>query len=308
MLVTSLKTPQPPTSLKILHYLQPRMPLQVEDKINIQNLNKGVNGERKFFQILKDNLLVDCLILYGLNLEVDQTEFQIDCLMIFQNDLMLIEVKNYNGDFYVKDDSWYSVATGNEIRNPIHQIKRSEILFRKLLKQLGYKYSVKASIVFINKEFFLYQAPLDQSLIFPNQIQRFINKLNNMTSKITKKHENIANQLVKQLLPISSHERLPKYNYDQLKKGIVCNSCQKFLKVLSRTNLWCDQCNKEENVDSAVMRSVAEFYLLFPNKRITTATIHEWCKIISSKKAIRRILKENLEYVNNGKYSYYIVK
>jgi hypothetical protein len=69
--------------------------------------------------------------------------------------------------------------------------------------------------------------------------------------------------------------------------------------------LKCNECNCQELIDLAVARSVDEFKLLFPNKKVTANIIKEWCAIIESDWIIRRILKQNLKAKGHGQWSYY---
>jgi len=283
------------------------MNLSTNQKTTLDNLNKGYEGEWKFYKLLEKELTADSLALYGLQFEVNNSEFQIDCLLIVQNSIFLFEVKNYEGDFYIEGGRWYAEPSGNEVRDPLHQINRSEILFRRLLQQLGYNLTVKSYIVFVNSEFHLYQAPINQSIIFPGQLMRFIKTLNNMTGSVTKRHTRLADQLALRHIHNSSHERLPKYTYEELKKGIVCRVCANFLSHSNMMTLRCDKCGSEEDMESVIMRSVREFNLLFPERRITTSAIFEWCKIYS-KKTIRRILKKTMKFIKNSRYSHFIFK
>lgn len=289
MVLTPHRKPLPSLELKILKHLDSRMNLPADYKTRFGNLYKGYEGEQKFFTLIKNELLTDSIPLFDLLLESGESEFQIDNLLIFNRTINLIEVKNYEGDFFIKGDKWYAVASGKEIRNPLLQLKRSEFLLRQLLQQLGYNFSIEAYLVFVHQEFTLYQAPYDQSLILPTQLNRFMKKLNTIPSTITKKHTKLAEQLAHRHIEKSAQERLPAYDYQQLEKGIVCNSCQDFLTVLNMTNLRCRRCGHKESVEAAVMRTVAEFHLLFPDRKITTSEIYNWCKIISSKNRIRRI-------------------
>jgi hypothetical protein len=69
--------------------------------------------------------------------------------------------------------------------------------------------------------------------------------------------------------------------------------------------LVCDKCGNQEEIDSAILRSAEELKLLFPNRKITTRTIQEWCVVISSKKIIRRVLLENYKGIGFGKGFYF---
>ena len=300
------KKPQPSTELQILTALHTRMNFSANDRINFTKLYKGHLGERKFSNLLVKELSADCIIHSDLLLESNQTEFQIDSLLIFPNKIFPIEVKNFEGDFYVKEDKWYAVASGNEIRNPLLQIERSEFLLRQFLQRLGYKIPIEPYLVFVNPKFTLYQAPFHQSIVFPGQLQQFMKKLNANPGRLQKRHRELSEKLARQHIVTSSRERLPIYAYEKLKKGITCSSCKGFLSVLHMKSLHCERCDNEERIEKAVMRMVTEFQLLFPERKITTSSIYDWCQIISSKKRIRRILMRNMTLVRKGRSSHYI--
>src|SRR5699024_11437723 len=99
------------------------------------------------------------------------------------------------------------------------QLKRSEFLLRQLLNHLGYTYEIKPYIIFINKRFLLYQAPLNARLIFRPQLQRFINKINTTALPVVDEQKKLAQQLMANTINKSAYERLPAYDYNKLKKG-----------------------------------------------------------------------------------------
>lgn len=300
--------PRIPTELALLTQLRSRMKLSQQAELNLDNLQKGYLGEKFFYDRLAANLTIDYILLNGLLLESNQTEFQIDHLLICQNTLYLFEIKNYAGDFYRQDNKWYAAPSGKEIRNPLHQLERSEFFLRSLLQSLRVSLEIKAYIVFVNPEFMLYHAPMHQSLIFPAQINRFINKLKATPSVLTRKHERLANHLVSSHLTTSAYERLPEYDYQQLRKGITCKHCGKFLSSYSQRNLFCTICKRLETNESALLRNVQVFNLLFPNEKITTNVIYDWCDHLIPLSAIRRILKKNFRYKYSGRYSYYVIE
>jgi hypothetical protein len=70
-------------------------------------------------------------------------------------------------------------------------------------------------------------------------------------------------------------------------------------------NVICKKCGYKEALEPAVMRSVKEFQILFPDRKITTNTIYDWCEEIISKRRIRRILKSNYKKVGVRQWTYY---
>lgn len=300
--------PRKSLELQTLIFLNARMDLSTRDKKNLHNLERGYEGERKFSHMLGNGVSGEYIKLYDLQLEINQTEFQIDNLLIYQDTIYMNEVKNYEGDFLIKDDKWYVMPSEKEIRSPVLQLQRSEFLLQQLQQQLGFHFKIVAKLVFVHSGFTLYQAPYDQPMIFPTQLTRYIHHLNHTPTQLTTKHNQLAKQLINRHISSSRHMRLPNYNYEDLKKGIVCRSCRGFMYAVSMSILCCESCAQEERVDSAVMRAVSEFHILFPNRKINSSTIYDWCNVINSKSRIRRILMKNMQLVRKGKYSYYIFK
>lgn len=291
------------TELLILRSLNTRMNLSDKDKQYYFNLNKGYEGE-VMFDLLTENLQCECFILNDLLLQVNNTTFQIDSLIIISETIYFFEVKNYEGDFYYESDRLYKLPK-SEINNPLNQLRRSESLLRQLLHNLGFNISIDASVIFINPQFTLYQSPLNKPFIFPAQINRYFKKLNKIPSKLNEKHKMLADKLISLHIENSPFIHLPLYEYDQLQKGITCVKCNSFSVCVEGRNVVCKECGHKEGIATAVIRSVEEFKLLFPTRKITTKIIHEWCKIVTSKKSIKRILDKNFKIVGVHQWSYY---
>lgn len=292
--------------LLILRSLKTRMNLPVKDKQHYFNLQKGYEGEVQF-DSLTATFQCECYILNDLLLKQNNTTFQIDSLLILSEAIYLFEVKNFEGDYYYESDRLYKKPK-SEITNPLNQLYRCESLLRQLLQNLGYNISIIASVVFINPEFTLYQAPLNKPLIFPTQINRYLENLNSIPSKLNKKHKILADQLISRHIKDSPFKQIPTYNYDQLHKGITCLICNSFSMSTIGKICVCNKCGYKELISAAVMRSVMEFKLLFPNQKMTTKAIHEWCQVVESKKSIKSILEKNFKIIENNRWSYFIEK
>lgn len=302
-----LKSRDVPEELKLLRYLNSRMQFSAKELNHYHNLEKGFAGE-KLFDVWLESLPDDGLILNDFILESNNTLFQIDTLLIAEGMVYLFEVKNYEGDFYIENDNWYTAASQIEIKNPLLQLKRSDALLRRLLKELGYNLPIKSFIIFINPDFHLYQAPLNLPAIFPSQIGRFIEKFKVKTSNTSAKQIKLAERLLSNCLKEYPFMRIPDYTFEQLEKGITCRFCYSFLIPFNKNNFICKNCGCKEKMDSAVLRSVEEFKTLFPDRKITANTIYQWCDIVSSTKVVYRILSRHYRIHGYGKYSFYINK
>ncbi|NKE07929.1 nuclease-related domain-containing protein [Mesobacillus selenatarsenatis] len=288
-----LKTRYEPDELKIMNLLEPRMNFTEKEKQRHYRLRKGYEGEVKYDRWMK-SLEIQNLTLNDLLLEASNTTFQIDSSVITQNKLLLFEVKDFEGEYYYEDER-LKIIYGEEIKDPLLQLKRNTSLFRQLLASLGFHLEIESYVLFINPEFTLYQAPKNSPIILPSQLNRFMKKLNKRQSKLNNIHQKIADKLLELHTVDNPYKRLPKYEYEQLKKGIVCGECHSFVDLIVKREFVCSHCGSTEKIDTAVLRSVADIKLLFPDKKVTTALIHEWCNGVVSLKSVRRILLANLE-------------
>ncbi len=293
-MIVAFKERVEPIILSKLRVLNKRLELSDEENRYLSNLEKGYQGELQF-DALTQTLTSSCLILNELLLEVEKASFQIDTLILFADTLYIFEIKNNHGDYLYKQEGLTSLTTGASIKNPLDQLNRTKLLFKKLLHQLGYNNKLQGSVVFVNPEFTLYQAQPDLPFIFPTQIKRLLTHLNNQPGKVSTNHYKLANKLVSLHQTESPSNKLPNFHYDELKKGISCSGCESFSVTASHKFLMCDDCERRELLETAVMRTVSELMLLFPKKEITSNTIQEWCKVIGSKKKIRRILLKNFD-------------
>lgn len=86
----------------------------------------------------------------------------------------------------------------------------------------------------------------------------------------------------------------------------MCGGCWSIDTKIGDRYLICSSCDFVEDVDSAVLRSVEEFRMLFPDEKLTTNQIHEWCNKPVSKKTIPRILQTKYKLVGHGKSAGYV--
>ncbi len=279
------------------------MCLSAKDASHFSTLDKGFEGELKFDKMLEP-ISEKLLIINDLLLEHNHTLFQIDTTMIFRDTLSFFDVKNFENDYIMKGDKWYTLA-GSDVKSPLHQKDRAEILFRGLLHDLGYKFPIDSSLVFVNPQFYLYQATPNLPIIFHHQIDRLMTQLIRKSGNLKDHHYQLTEKLISLNITDPPFTRVPEYTYEQLKKGPSCACWRGFMKYYNRDKLVCPVCGRIESIDSVVMRNVDEFTMLFPDRKITTKSIFDWCELISEKN-IWRILSRNYNQLGHGKSTIYI--
>jgi hypothetical protein len=298
-----IKEREPSKELLLSRSLSLRMSPSEKNSNHYLLLEKGYVGELLFDDHL-NTLTNDFYLVNDLLLEHGNTLFQLDSLALFQDTLFMFEVKNYEGDFYVKGDRWYT-GSDIEIKNPLQQLYRSDALLRRFLQDQGCVIPIEPLLVFVNPEFTLYQAPMKTPIILPTQIPRLLRKLANLPFKSTHLHEKISERLLSHLMDSSPLLKKPEYHYEMLRKGVMCSTCFKFVSEATETKLIC-KCGVIEGIDEAIIRSVREFILLFPDRLVTTNAIFEWCGgMVRSKRLIRRVLLQNFQRHGNKKSTYF---
>ncbi|WP_449619593.1 nuclease-related domain-containing protein [Robertmurraya sp. Marseille-Q9965] len=293
--------------LKVYRYVNARMELEGKEKQHYSFLEKGLEGELKFDSLL-ERLEGEYLILKDILLDYQGNLFQIDTLIISKTTIHIFEVKNYEGDYYVDADNWFSTS-GTEIKNPLSQLKRTESLFHRYLQFFRSPLKLECYLVFVNPEFTLLQAPLNEPIILPTQLNRFLRNLDFPRAPLTNTPINLAKKILADHIIDSPFKRLPTYEYEQLGKGILCSGCRSLsTHVEGRKLLVCESCQLQEDLASAILRSVEEFRLLFPDRKITTNAVQDWCRVVESRRTVRRVLGKNFNLTGYGKYSYYSLK
>jgi hypothetical protein len=101
------------------------------------------------------------------------------------------------------------------------------------------------------------------------------------------------------------HAIFPKYDYNRLQKGIYCVDCGSYQIFLKNNVFVCEKCEEREKMEPAILRNAKEFMLLFPDEKLTSQSIYEWCKVDISKKTVYRILKKNYTAFGSTRDTYF---
>ncbi|WP_018931111.1 nuclease-related domain-containing protein [Gracilibacillus lacisalsi] len=298
-----MKTRLKPRELVLFEYLKRRRSLSKEEIKKYRRLDRGYQGEVLFDQYL-ERLSSNFLLLKDLWLSHHNRAFQLDHILLFHNTLYMFEIKNYPGEFYFQNEQLY-LNSGEEIDNPLIQLRRSKSLLRQLLQQLEWDIPVVAAVVFINPECSLFQTPRNSNIILPTQINRYLRQFENEVPLNPMMHH-VMNHLESIQLEHSPYEQLPTYHYNDLKKGIPCTSCDFFMTIVEGKKCRCQNCGQSEFVQTAIISNVEEFMFLFPDERVTSEQIYDWCRLPISLERIRYHLKKHLKSKGIKKGTYYI--
>lgn len=119
----------------------------------------GNKGEAYFNNMLKSILRDDDVLIRNVCLQVNGKEAEIDSLIINNNGIFIVEVKNYNGRLYgdIDDFEWTKekISPGGnvfykQVKNPIKQIKRQTYILSQFLKENNIRIWINGYAYFIN--------------------------------------------------------------------------------------------------------------------------------------------------------------
>ncbi|MGM0843581.1 MAG: nuclease-related domain-containing protein [Bacillota bacterium] len=302
-----IKKREPSKELRKLRALRPRIRFGKETESYYQYKEKGFEGEL-IFDKRSERLTEKMLFLNDLSLIHNNNECQIDSIAIAANKLHMFEIKNFEGDYTVKDNKWFS-PSNKIVKNPLQQLERADTMLNQLLREKGFSHTVESHLIFIHPEFHLFNIPSNLPIIYPAQIHRFIEKKNELPLKITQNDIKLGERLLTLHNDEDPHQKtnLPLYKYENVKKGVFCPQCQRMYEPPKYTSFHCKSCNKKEGTKEAVLRSIEEFRLLFPDRKITTHQIFEWCALFKDQRRIRKILIENFKREGENSGTFFVI-
>lgn len=292
------------TTLRMMEALHARMLLDKEQSTYYKNLILGYEGEACFAAFLK-NLQCPYLLLHDLYFEPRFTgAFQIDFILLVGNTAIIYEVKNYSGVWMFSEEAYKQGLS--ERANPTIQLSRAKNNFKALLREYAFStVNVEAVVVHIGKNFTLLGAPEDRQVILPTQISDHLEKLNQYTYPVSPELQLLAKELTIRAVPAPPFVKMiPHYEFDSLKKGLRCNQCGCIAQPHTVQKFYCVRCQMTSMNQEGIVRAIYEFELLFPNEKITTRKIANWCDNWSSLRSYRRAIlsfqKETKKFGHNN--------
>ncbi len=295
-------------NVKVTHLeiLEKRYDLDRDQQIQLDKERKGRIGEYYLKSLIETKLNPEISVISDYRFEVNGSECQIDFLILLNQSCIIIEVKNYYGDFEIRPDGFYRLNPLRKIKHPFSQVERAEIMLHSHLKRLNLNLNIKYYVVFVNEQFSLYCLTRDMPVVMASQLNRFLDSLNEEV--YDKKHEYIVRRLEDSRLLKSRYELELNLDFNKAKKGLACQYCSGWLEVDTYKQLKCQSCGTREEIESAIGRSITELETLFPSDEITLRRLLEWIDHTYSPSKLRRLLKEICHTHGSKKGRYYTLK
>lgn len=160
----------------------------IEDPIE----RAGRRGEEVAEDIISNVLRDDDILLSNVELSYEGKRTEADIIVINQNGVFIIEVKNYVGELVgdIDDSEWkkYKTTPGGDVyvktvRNPIKQVKRQIYIVSSILKERRIKVWVEGYVMLMENN-----SPVDDKMILRN-IHEIDSAIHGATEQIISKEE-----------------------------------------------------------------------------------------------------------------------
>lgn len=289
-MISNHRKPIIPIRLYDIYYLSGRISLSSPEKNHFYRLQKGFLGELAFHQLSKPIISSRSQSLYSLSLQTEEGHFQIDHLYLFPDKIYLHEIKNFTGDYTIQNNQWFHLPSNKEINNPFIQLKRTESYFRQFLRRHGFQHEVISNVVFIQDAFVLYHASPQLPLLFRSQLEGHVKQITSQTRSSGTKERDLAEQLTSRHKENTSFRKPIAYTYDQMNKGVNCPQCMKMMIRVTQRMLHCRSCSFLGHNKQMLLFNIRQFQHLFPNEKLTSSIIYDWCGGLFSLSSIRGVL------------------
>jgi len=290
-----VKVPIMPKELEILFYLSGRRALSDNEQLQYKRSRRGFEGEWIFRSYMKEVFGYSQLGLFSLLLPRDGAVFQLDHVMVLPGLVLFHEVKHFSGDVVVDGKRWYVMPGGErkEMNNPFVQARRAESLLRQLLNGLAYDWEVDHRIVFPHEEFALFGARYDWPIVLRSQLGRYLRDLRRrFIGSDFWACAQLENELRCLQLAESPYERLPKYDFARLRRGVNCPSCMGMMEAETVRTVKCVSCGRRLVNQQALKFNARQLKVLFPERELTASLLYDWCGGRFSRYTIRLYLNK----------------
>ncbi|TFB19235.1 NERD domain-containing protein [Filobacillus milosensis] len=242
----------------------------------------GYRGEKSIKYFMYNIINKNYKVFHNARLFTKGQNFEIDVLMITDQFLSIIDVKNTSGNIRFDHEfgAMYQKYQGKEkvYQDPIEQVNRHKRLLEIWLNERGYKIPIETLVCFVNKHAILErgQSPVDPRIIYGYKLaqkyKELQEKYQNHPSKILT--NKLINQLTEESNPLDQ-ELFKKYgmNKEDFKPGVICSQCLKKTVKRQRHHWICAECGFTDH--EAPIRALKDYFLIFGPK-ITNEQARQW--------------------------------
>lgn len=274
-----------------------------------RNLRAGYNGELSLEFPLGFLSKHEFHIFHNLRLRDSNAFFQIDILVVTKSFLLIIEVKNIDGQVLF-DELGQSIRIKNDkeevFQNPIYQVNLQHLRLMQWLHHIDIPtVPIEKAVVYSSTSTILKNVTNDKHIA---EIIMHKDKILPRIEQLQRKYKSpcLSEQqlqlLFMKLLSAQTPEKnnvLEKYDiqYDELVKGVFCLDCGARSMMRIKGKWKCRVCHAKSEI---AHRHSLQDYTLLVGERITNRVLRDFLQLESADVA-KRILKK-VAYLEQGKY------
>ncbi|MGZ9848681.1 nuclease-related domain-containing protein [Macrococcus psychrotolerans] len=206
--------------LLLLHELYGRLDLSKSDYDLLRRYLSGLEGERKFLDVMGE--IDGVVVLWDIYLEDYSAQF--DFLVLAGQYVFHFDVKHYSG-VYAYRDGLFKSANGRVNKRLMMQLTASEAGLKQFLLKYGFHYKVTSRVVFMNESFQLI-GDTDKYILFYYDIGRVVDYLKG-NAGICEDMMRLSETLIAHHGDESKFYNTDDYDMDDIKRGIRCPKCRR---------------------------------------------------------------------------------
>ncbi|TDM15265.1 nuclease-related domain-containing protein [Macrococcoides canis] len=206
--------------LLMLYELQGRVNLTKKDYDVLMRYLSGLEGERKFLDVMCD--LEGVLILWDIYLEDYSAQF--DFLVIAGQYVFHFDVKHYSRVYEYKD-GLFKGANGRVNKKLMLQLIGSEAGLNQFLLHHGFHYKVASRVVFMNESFQLI-GDTDKYILFYYDLGRVVKYLKG-SAGISDAMMRLSDTLIAHHGDDSKFYNIDDYDIENIRTGVRCPKCRR---------------------------------------------------------------------------------
>lgn len=195
--------------------------------------------------------------------------YQMDTVILTNRYILLLEIKNIRGLIEFHENPAHIIRTIEGVKEkmdcPIHQLARNSKTLENLVCNVTKKLPIYSAIVFCNPTAQVTSYPPTVKILYKNQVDFFIEKLNTLP-EVCEKSE--YQQVVKSLTTNNKNFKITplslRYSIDPsiLRKGVFCLKCESPMHPLNRSTAFkCLECNS--TYKDALVNSIVGLFGIF---------------------------------------------
>lgn len=294
-----------PQLLTGLEILQQRDRLSIKEQQALMRIQKGYQGELIFDRLFTAIVAEKVEFLDDIEIEFEGNRMQMDKIVASGDMLALIDIKNYQGNYYY-DRQGLKIGNTLFAQDCFEQARRSRRIVERLFKKHGVTMRVVNIIIFINEEGSItINDEINEVVLNYVEIPQWLLQLKKQADLPQMKN---WQQLLLQYQPsfYKAENLCNPRRLLTLKKGICCVKCGSFDLRQERYKLQCRKCGYQEVKRVSYYRTIKEHGILIYPVPIKRKEVVTFFGKNYSESTIKTLLSEYFEpldfSIKDGRY------